>query len=896
MTVCNLDKIFKPQRIAVIGASDRKGTVGYALFQNLIEGGFAGPIYAVNSKRDSVQGRSAYLSVALLPQPVDLAVICTPAATVPDLIRQCGDAGVRGIVVISAGFRETGAEGLTLEAEVRRAVGRYPGMRLLGPNCLGFCVPHLQLNASFAAAMPPAGRMAFLSQSGALCTSVLDWSLEQGVGFSYFVSLGNMLDVNVGDLIDYLAADPLTDSMMLYLESVSEARSFLSAARSFSRHKPIVAYKAGRFPQSAQAAASHTGALAGVDAVYEAAFIRAGIVRIYDIGDLFACAALLARRKAPVGPRLAIVTNAGGPGVMATDALLARGGALAQLAPETIGQLDALLPPYWSHGNPIDVLGDAPPERFAAGIRCALEDPEVDAVLAVLTPQAMTAPTGTAEAVIRAAQAHPKLVLASWMGGAAVRRGSQLLGQAGIPAYDTPAAAVQAYMYLVTHARRRELLYETPADLRLDYDSARNTVQTSLEAAAAHGQSLLMEVESKGVVAAYGIPVTRPSLARTADEAVAAAGELGYPVVLKIASPQITHKTDVGGVALNLAHADEVREAFVRMTATARERRPGADLLGVTVQSMVAAADGVEIVIGALKDPVFGPVVMVGMGGVAAEVIADRALGLPPLNERLARRMLESLRGWPLLAGYRGRQAVALDKLIEVLIRTSQLVSEQPRIKELDINPIVATPREVIGLDARVVVDLAAAVSAGRPYSHLAISPYPQDLVQAAECGGTPIVVRPIRPEDETLWRRLLEETSTDSRWRRFRSIVPEITHEFSTRFCFIDYDREMALVAETDGPQGKRLLGVGRLVCDADRRSGQFALLVVDDWQGRGLGSLLTDRSLDLADRWGVAEVTAEFELDNTRMLAILRRRGFQFEPQRSDGVLRARRNAPRN
>ncbi|MFO0899518.1 MAG: GNAT family N-acetyltransferase [Pirellulales bacterium] len=879
MTVRNLERIFRPQRIAVIGASDRQGTVGYTLFKNLAGSGFHGEVYPVNEKRNLVQGAAAFPKIAAVPLPVDLAVICTPAATAPELVRQCGEAGVLGLVIISAGFRETGPEGRALEAEVLQQAAQFPGMRIIGPNCLGVIVPHLKLNASFASAMPPAGRMAFLSQSGALCTAILDWALEEGVGFSCFVSMGNMLDVGFGDLIDYLAADPLTDSMLLYVESISAARTFMSAARSFARQKPIIAYKAGRFPQSAQAAASHTGALAGVDAVYDAAFARAGIVRVFEMGDMFACAELLARHKTPAGPRLAIVTNAGGPGVMASDALLARGGTLASLTPQTIENLNATLPAFWSHANPIDVLGDATPERFAAGVAAALADPQVDAALAILTPQAMTDPTGTADAVARVAAGERKLLLAAWMGAASVRAGSKLLAQAGVPTYTTPAAAVQAFHHLVAYARNRETLYETPADLGVAFGRERDQVRQRLEAATAQGERLLSEVSSKEIVATYGIPVTRPLTADSAEAAVAAATELGYPVVLKIVSPQITHKTDVGGVRLNLNTAAEVRTAFEQMTARVREQQPSAELQGVSVQRMVAAADGREILVGASKDPVFGPVVMVGMGGVAAEVIADRALGLPPLNERLARRMLESLRAWPLLAGHRGRPAVAIDKLIEVLIRTSQLVADQPLIKELDVNPLLATPHDVVGLDVRIVLDEPSPTRTGRPYEHLAITPYPEQLVRAAECGGQPITLRPIRPEDEPLWRRLLAETSAESRWRRFGYSFAEVTHELAARFCFVDYDRELAIVAETGEGADRKLLGVGRLTCEPDRRIAHLALLVIDSWQGRGLGSLLADYCLELADRGDIEEVLAETEPENGRMLSILRRRRFRFE-----------------
>lgn len=890
MSIRNLDKIFEPHRIAVIGASDTPTSVGYTVLRNLVGSGFRGVVYPVNSKREAVQGIQAYKDVPSLPRTPDLAVICTPATTVPAIVRQCGEAGTRGIVIISAGFREIGAEGRALEELVRMEQRKFDGMRILGPNCLGIMVPGISLNASFAAATPMKGHIGFISQSGALCTSVLDWALDEGIGFSYFVSVGNMLDVSMGDLIDYFGAATETRSIILYIESISEAREFMSAARAFARTKPIVAYKAGRFAESAQAAASHTGAMAGVDAVYEAAFQRAGIERIFQIEDMFDCAELLARQQIPKGDRLAIITNAGGPGVMTTDALIARDGELAKISDETMQQLNEFLPICWSHGNPVDVLGDAPPDRFAKAVEIVLKDKNVDAVLVILTPQAMTDPTATAQAIGAVAGGHShKPVLAAWMGGRVVAEGIQLLNNAGIPTYNTPEKAVRAFMHLVSYARNLQILHETPKDIPLEFTLDRHRLRGVFNTILTEGGEILSENVSKAFLEAYEIPVTRAQAARTADEAVEVAHRVGYPVVMKIHSPQITHKTDVGGVALNLASDEKVRATFEAMTKRAKEQRPDADIVGVTIQKMVSYPNSFELIMGTKKDPIFGSVIMVGMGGVGAEVFQDRALGLPPLNEALARRMLESLKSWPLLRGYRGKPGVNIDRLIEVIMRFSYLVADYPEIKELDINPLLVTPEDVLALDARVVIDRDLVVRTVRPYAHLAVRPYPEEYVAERTLkDGTKVTLRPIKPEDEPMWHELLGSCSTQSLWFRFSYLFKQTTHEMATRYCFIDYDREIGIVAEVEEQGQRKLIAVGRLVADADHDAAEYAVIVVDRWHSHGLGGLMTDYCCEIAKPWGVKKIVAEVSKDNTRMLATFRNRGFQLnEEQEQDVVL---------
>ena len=885
MSIENLDKIFNPNRVAVIGASDKRTSVGYTVLQNLIGSGFEGVVYPVNAKRESVQGIQAFKDIDSLPHAPDLAVICTPAPTVPGIIAQCGEAGTRGVVIISAGFREIGEEGRELERKVVEQQSKFPGMRMIGPNCLGIIVPGIHLNASFAAATPDKGHIGFISQSGALCTSVLDWAIEEGIGFSYFVSIGNALDVSMGDLIDYFGSATETRSIILYVESVSEAREFMSAARAFARTKPIVAFKAGRFTESAQAAASHTGAMAGVDAVYEAAFQRAGIERIFQIEDMFDCAELLARQQPPKGERLAIVTNAGGPGVMTTDALIARDGKLAQLSEKTVSELDKCLPPFWSHGNPIDVLGDAPPERFADALNIVLKDTEVDAVLVILTPQAMTDPTATAKAISAVAAKARKPVLATWMGGVMVSEGAQFLSKSNIPTYRTPEQAIRAFMHLVSYARKLQILHETPRDIPVEFMLDRKRLRGVFDTILTEGNEILSENVSKAFLDAYEIPVTKPHLARTAEEAIEVAQKLEYPVVMKIHSPDITHKTDVGGVMLNLTTDDAVRKAYDKMMASAAEKRPDAHLTGVTIQKMITWPNQFELIVGMKKDPVFGAVIMVGAGGTSAEVFRDRALGLPPLNESLARRMLESLKSWPLLQGYRGKPGVNVDRLIEILIRFSYLVADYPEIKEIDVNPLVVTPDDVIALDARVVVDADVVARPGRPYSHLAIRPYPEEFVAERELkNGTSVILRPIKPEDEPMWHDLLANCSPESLRSRFSYLFQQTTHEMATRYCFTDYDREIGIVAELEVDGERKLAGVGRLVCDVNHESAEYAILIADKWQGHGLGRLLTRHCLDVSEHWDITSVVAETHKQNHRMLAIFDSFGFEREVDKQD------------
>jgi acetyltransferase len=878
--VHNLDRIFRPERVAIFGVTQNPRGVGATVLRNIVSGGFRGVVYPIDPNYEAVLGIPCFRSLRSLPATPDLALVCAPASAVPDIVQQCGEAGVLGVVVVSAGFGEAGKEGRELEARLSEIVKSYPGMRLVGPNCLGFMAPGMGLNASFAAGMPKAGRIAFISQSGALCTSVLDWALERGIGFSYFVSVGNSLDVDFGDLIDYFGENDGTDAIILYVESLKHARSFMTAARAFARTKPIIAYKGGRFAESAAVAGSHTGAMAGEDAVYDAAFERAGIARVYEIGEIFDCAELLARYGRVGGPRLAIVTNAGGPGVMATDTLVEQQGALAELSETTLDALDESLPPMWSQRNPVDVLGDARPKRYAKAVEVVLQDSGVDAVLVILSPQAMTKPTATAKAVAELASSTSKPVLAAWLGGRSTRESAELFAASGIACYRTPEQAVRAFMTLVRYSKNLEALYETPRDIPVHFPLDRQKLRTLFESVLPDRGEVLSESISKSLLSAYGIPTAEPVPARDVDDAVEAAERMGFPVVLKVHSPDITHKTDVGGVALDLHDPAAVRRAFDRVTEAARTAVPDARVDGVTVQPMIRREGACELILGAKKDPTFGAVVLLGLGGVTAEVMKDRTLAFPPLNESLARRLIESLAGYPLLRGYRGRPPADLDGLIEVIMRFSYLVADFPAIREMDVNPLLAGPDGAVALDARVMLDRELVGRGVKPYSHLALRPYPEEFVSDVTLpDGTALRLRPIRPEDEPRWKDMLASCSQATIHSRFGYLFHFAKHEEATRYCFIDYDREMAIVAEADEGGKRKLVGVGRLVADPARTSAEYAVLVTDDFQGRGLGRALTEYCIRVARRWGVKRIVAETVPANEAMVAIFEKLGFAVE-----------------
>lgn len=888
MNIHKLNPVFNPQRIALIGVSTNPNSVSGKVLINLVSGGFRGVVYPINPECEAVMGIPCIPSVSSCPKVPDLAIICTPAEKVPQVIGECGAAGIRGIIILSAGFRETGETGKQLEEEVKQVIRKYDGMRVIGPNCLGIIVPSLKLNASFAAAMPAPGHIAFISQSGALCTSVLDWALEGKIGFSQFVSIGNSLDVEFGDLIDYFGEDENTRCIILYIESIGNPRKFMTAARAFARRKPIIVYKAGRFPESAQVAASHTGAMASEDAVYDAAFRRAGLARVYEIGDIFSVAELIGRNRFPGGPRLGIITNAGGPGVMATDALIASDGVLASLSAETMSLLNENLPEYWSHGNPVDVLGDARAKRIGKATRIVLNDPGVDAVLVILTPQAMTNPCATAKEISALVTETHKPLLAAWLGGQSMHEADDILVENGIPSYKTPEQAIRAFMTLVSYQRNLETLYETPRDIPLEFSVDRNKLRKDFHRAIKGKGAVLSETLSKSILASYGIPTTQPFFAPTREKAVAIARTIGYPLVMKIQSPDITHKSDAGGVILNLTGDQQVTDSFAKITDNARKAFPQAAIEGVTLQKMFHVKESVELILGIKKDKVFGTVLMVGTGGTTAELFSDKALGFPPLNERLARHMIESLKIYPLLKGYRGTRSKDVEGLIRVMIRLSYLAADFPEITELDINPLLVTPDEVIALDARIVLDNNLPIKGLPDYHHLALHPYPEKYVrQTTLHDGTLVTLRPIKPEDEPLWLEMLGSCSRESLYSRFRYFFHWESHEVAARYCYIDYDREIAIVAEIVEENRKKLIGVGRLIADPDHESVEYAVLVADAWQQKELGNILTDFCLETAASWSLKKIVAQTTTDNTRMLSVLRKRGFEISVNDQDSTV---------
>lgn len=893
-----LDVIFAPRNVAVIGATEEQGSVGRTLVWNLMSNSFGGVIFPVNPKRSSVLGIKAYPKIGDVPDQVDLAVIVTPAKTVPGIVRECVEAGVKGAIIISAGFKEIGPEGASLEQEILEEA-RRGHMRIIGPNCLGVMNPISGLNATFASAMARSGSVGFISQSGALCTSILDWSLRENVGFSAFVSIGSMLDVGWGDLIYYLGDDARTKSIVIYMETIGDARSFLSAAREVALTKPIIVIKPGRTEAAAEAAASHTGSLTGSDEVLAAAFRRCGVLRVNNIDDLFNMAEVLAKQPRPHGPRLTIVTNAGGPGVLVTDALITGGGELTPLSEETMEALDELLPPHWSHNNPIDILGDADAERYAEAIQIAMNDPNSNGLLAILTPQAMTDPTQTAQRLKEvhkrpAGYSYGRPVLASWMGGADVATGASILNQANIPTFAFPDTAARVFNYMWRYNRRLQSLYETPfLPAGTDESMARHArVSETIEEARRSGRTILTELESKQILAAYNTPTVETRLAGSADEAVAVAGEIGYPVVIKLNSETITHKSDVGGVRLDLVDGREVRHAFEAMRETVSEKFSSDDFLGVTVQPMLDLDEGYELIIGSSPDPQFGPVLLFGTGGTLVEVFKDRALALPPLNTTLARRVMEQTKIYKALKGVRGRQPVDLTALEELMVHFSQLVVEQRWIKEIDINPLLASPGSLIALDARVVLYEADVTEDELP--RLAIRPYPMQYVQPfTDKTGQEYTIRPIRPEDEPKmveFHHKLSEESVYLRYFRAFQLGQRVEHERLTRICFVDYDRDIVLVTERKNPETEEeeIVAVGRLSRVHGTGDAEFALLVSDPFQGRGLGTELLQRLLEIGRREGdIDRIIAYMLPENRGMRHICEKLG--FEMQREAELLKA-------
>ncbi|MBG1242820.1 bifunctional acetate--CoA ligase family protein/GNAT family N-acetyltransferase [Nostoc sp. NZL] len=889
-----LDAIFAAKSVAVIGASEKADSVGRTLLWNLISNPFGGTVFPVNPKRHSILGIKAYPTIFDVPELVDLAVIATPAPTVPSIINECVDAGVKGAIILSAGFKEAGAEGVVLEQQILEQAHRGK-MRIIGPNCLGVMSPRTGLNATFASTMARPGNVGFISQSGALCTAILDWSFRENVGFSAFISLGSMLDVGWGDLIYYLGDDPQTKSIVIYMESIGNARSFLSAAREVALTKPIIVIKAGRTEAAAKAAASHTGALTGSDEVLHAAFRRCGVLRVNSISDLFDMAEVLAKQPRPKGPHLTILTNAGGPGVLATDALIAAGGEVAPISQETSASLNQLLPAHWSHGNPIDILGDADPQRYTKALEIAAQDPNSDGLLVILTPQAMTDPTQTAEQLKPYAHMAGKPILASWMGGADVAAGEMILNRNHIPTYPYPDTAARIFSYMWQSSYNLRGIYETPVMPALDSSLEipdRNCVEKIIQTARQAQRTILTELESKQILAAYGIQVVVTCVAKTEDEAVQCAETIGYPVVLKLFSQTITHKTDVGGVQLNLKDAEAVRHAYKAIAESVSEKVGVEHFLGVTVQPMVKMA-GYELIIGSSLDPQFGPVLLFGTGGQLVEIFCDRAIALPPLNTTLARRMMEQTQIYKALKGVRGRKSVDIAALEQLMVVFSQLVVEQRWIKEIDINPLLASSEQLIALDARIILYEPNVKEEQLP--KLAIRPYPtQYSGKWMMRDGTPVTIRPIRPEDEPLmvqFHKTLSEQSVYFRYFHLIKLQSRVAHERLTRICFIDYDREIALVVEYQNPetQTREILAVGRLSKIHGTNEAEFAIVVCDRSQCQGIGTELLQRLLQVSRDEQLKRITADILVDNYAMQKVCEKLGFRIEETDDPTVVKA-------
>jgi acetyltransferase len=874
-TRASLTPIFHPRSVAIIGATEKPSSVGRTVLKNLLDRPFGATIFPVNPHRNSVLGIRCYPNLKAIGEPVDLAVVITPADTVAEVLQECIDTAVPGAIVISAGFAEHGAAGLAREQKVKDVLASGK-LRVVGPNCLGVMNPQTGLNATFAQSNALPGSIAFLSQSGALCTAILDWSRRENVGFSGFVSVGSMLDVNWGDLINHFGDDPYTSSILIYMESVGDARSFVSAAREVALHKPIIIIKPGRTEAAQKAAASHTGAITGSDEVFEAAFRRCGVLRVATIAELFDMAEVLGKQPRPKGPRLAVVTNAGGAGVLATDALLGNGAELAQLSPETNEALNRFLPAAWSHQNPVDTLGDAGPETYVKALEAVAQDRNCDAVLSILAPQGMTDPETSAVLLSKAAEKMTKPLIASWMGGDRMQVASRLLNEAQIPTFEYPDAAARSFAYMWRYSSNLQALYETPVFTGALPESGPRQVAAIIAGVQKQNRTILTEHESKQVLAAYEIPTIATKIARDEEQAVAAAVEIGYPVVLKLHSETITHKSDRGGVHLKLSSSTAVREAFrkIRESFTAT----GA-FDGVTIQPMVSNF-GYELILGSATDPQFGPVLVFGLGGQLVEVLRDRAHALPPLTTTLARRVMENTRIMQALKGVRGRKAANLIALEELLVRFSELVIENPRIADIEINPLLAGPDVLVALDARVILHPARISDSELPRP--AIRPYPSQYI--SEChtrDGMPLTIRPIRPDDEPLVVDFHQQLSDRSVYLRY--FLPlelrfRTSHERLITKCFIDYDCEIALVAEHKDGQGTHIAGIVRLIRNHSGGKAEVALIVADTHQRRGLGTQLLRSIIEVARREGIRKIYGSMLWENSGMKDLFTKAGFRF------------------
>jgi len=868
-----LDKLFETKSIAVIGASDREGSAGYRIFHNLISNDYQGKVYPVNLKHEKIQGIKAYKSVLDIPGEVDMAVVITPAKTVLGIAEECGKKGIHGMLIISAGFKEVGEEGRKLEAKLNEIREKYQ-IRIIGPNCVGYTIPRLSLNSMFTDTMPDDGNIALFSQSGAVCGSILDWAADSKVGFSSFVSVGSMLDVDFADLIDYFGNDPNTKAVVIYAESVSEGRAFMSAATNVSRKKPVFIIKAGRFAEGAKAAASHTGSLAGSDDVYNAAFKRSGIIRVTDIVDLFGILSILDKQCMPKGPNLCIITNAGGPGVLAADNISEFGGKLAPLSKKSIEELNKVLPAVWSKANPVDIIGDSDENIYDKAMKICVKDDNVDGLLVLLVPQVMADPDRLAKKIADLAKITDKPILTSFIGKASLQSSRKYLMDHGVPTFYSPAEAIDVFVKLSSYDKNLENLYETPEE-RAGLRMAKNPtiIDEIIATATKEKRTTLYEAESKEILEQYDIQTTKPVACTTAKEAVEAAKKMGYPVVMKILSPQISHKSDVGGVTLNLESDEEVESEFSAMTKRAKKHEPDADITGVTIQKMVNLEDGFEFILGLNKDSVFGSTILFGLGGVYTELFKDTNIGFPPLTQTHAHRLIEPTKAYQLIKGFRGKPAVDRVKLETLLMNFSQMIIDYPQFKEIDINPLIAWKDEFTALDARVILDPEY-----KKKPHLSIAPYPYQYVKDVKVNGKTITLRPLRSEDEILWEEMFSRYPEDV-IKPFFGKAKTLPHDLRTRFVNNDYDREIGITAETVENKKRCLLGVARIVINPEKSSeGEFMFGVVEDWEDTEIGSHLVDQAIAVAQDKKLIDLYGKIDKDNSSAIELLEKKGFQF------------------
>lgn len=883
MTRNVMDLFFKPASVAVIGASKKRNSIGRVLLENLKTSGFTGAVYPINPNYPEIIGYPAYHNITEVGEPIDLAVIAIPIQDVPDVLGQCGQAGVPAAIIISAGGREIGEAGQQIEARIAQAA-QAANIRYLGPNSMGIFCPLTDLNVSLMSYPSRQGNIAVISQSGAICNTILGWANRKNLGFSHFINIGSMADLDFDDFIDYLGNEINTKSIVIYMESLNHHRQFMSAARSVSRVKPIIVMKTGHSPAGARASAAHTGALAGEDAAYSAAFRRAGIIRVNTFTQLFDCAEALGKMRRPIGGALGVITNAGGPGVMAVDAISSWNLEPATLSSETLARLNDFLPSYWSRSNPIDLMGDATAEDYLKTLDICLTASETNGLIVILAAQALSDPMGIAKAMAPQLQSQGKPVLAVWMGGEDVAKGLKILNEAGIPTFETPEQAVDTYMEMYFYNRHLELIQETPpqqsSDVRINARQGRSFITQCLE----RGARALTELESKAILSAYGIPINPTVAAASPGEAAHAAQELGYPVVLKILSAEITSPSDQGGVRFYLRTEAEVKTAYEQIVAEYQAHYPDARLLGVTVQAQERRPD-LELHLSCKLDPHFGPLIIFGWGGVYTEALQDFALDLPPLNLPLARRLIQKTKIFKLLQGYRHIPPVDIDVLADILVRLSQLATDCPEIVELDINPLILTGGRPVAVDARLSI-APSPVPAPR---HLIISPYPNqyesDLLLR---DGTPVLLRPIKPEDEPLVYRLLQSCSEQTIYFRYFQRIKKFTHDLLIRFTQNDYDREIALIAVGQPPGPPLMLGVVRLVMTPSREKGEFAILVGDPWQGKGLGATFMERIIEVAKDYGVRYLYGDVLLENEPMLGMMKRLGFSSRKNYEEGTFR--------